>query len=170
MTISLVVAVAENGVIGRENALPWRLSADLRRFKELTMGHTVIMGRKTFESIGKGLTGRRNLVVSRNPEFRPEGATRVPNLEAAFEAAGPTGEVFVIGGSDIYRQAMPLAEKIFLTLVHAAPEGDAHFPLPDSVQWALVSTELHGADDKNEFSSEFRVYQRRNKEKMDLRT
>ena len=165
MTISLVVAVAENGVIGRENALPWRLSADLRRFKELTMGHTVIMGRKTFESIGKGLTGRRNLVVSRNPEFRPEGATRVPSLEAAFETAGPTGEVFVIGGSDIYRQALPLAEKIFLTLVHAAPEGDAHFPLPDSAQWALVSTELHGADDKNEFSSEFRVYTRKKQEK-----
>jgi dihydrofolate reductase len=170
VTISLVVAVAENGVIGRANALPWRLSADLRRFKELTMGHTVIMGRKTFESIGKGLTGRRNLVVSRNPEFRPEGATRVPSLEAAFEAAGPTGEVFVIGGSDIYRQAMPLAEKIFLTLVHAAPEGDAHFPLPDSAQWALVSTELHGADDRNEFATEFRVYQRREKEKRDLRT
>lgn len=161
MTIALVVAVAENGVIGRENALPWRLSADLRRFKALTMGHTVIMGRKTFESIGKGLTGRRNLVVSRNPEFRPEGATRVPNLVAAFTEAGPTGEVFVIGGADIYRQAMPHAEKIYLTLVRAAPEGDAHFPLPEGNEWALVSTELRGADDQNEYSAEFRVYQRR---------
>lgn len=165
MTISLVVAVAENGVIGRENALPWRLSADLRRFKTLTLGHTVIMGRKTFESIGKGLTGRRNLVVSRNPEFRPEGATRVPSMEAAFVEAGPTGEVFVIGGADIYRQAMPRAQKIFLTLVHASPDGDARFPLPEGNEWVLVSTELRGADDKNEFSSEFRIYTRRKKEK-----
>jgi len=161
VTIALVVAVAENGVIGRGNALPWRLSADLRRFKALTMGHTVIMGRKTFDSIEKGLTGRRNLVVSRNPEFRPEGATRVPSLEAAFNEAGPTGEVFVIGGADIYRQAMPVADKIYLTLVHATPEGDAHFPLPEGTEWALVSTEPRGADDKNEYSSEFRVYQRR---------
>ena len=161
MSIALVVAVAENGVIGMGNTLPWRLSADLRRFKALTLGHTVIMGRKTFDSIGKGLTGRRNLVVSRNPEFRPEGATRVPSLEAAFNEAGPTGEVFVIGGADIYRQAMPAAEKIYLTLVHATPEGDAHFPLPDGKEWALVSTEPRGADDKNEYSSEFRVYQRR---------
>ena len=161
MTISLVVAVAENGVIGNGNALPWRLSADLRRFKTLTLGHTVIMGRKTFESIGKGLTGRRNLVVSRNPEFRPEGATRVPSLEVAFAEAGPAGEVFVIGGADIYRQALPVAEKIFLTLVRATPEGDAHFALPEGSEWVLVSSELRGADDKNEYSSEFRVYQRR---------
>jgi dihydrofolate reductase len=161
VTISLVVAVAENGVIGNGNALPWRLSADLRRFKALTLGHTVIMGRKTFESIGKGLTGRRNLVVSRNPEFRPAGATRVPSLEVAFAEAGPAGEVFVIGGADIYRQALPVAEKIYLTLVRAAPEGDAHFPLPEGNEWALVSSELRGADDKNEYSSEFRVYQRR---------
>jgi dihydrofolate reductase len=165
VTVALVVAVADNGVIGRENALPWRLSADLRRFKALTLGHTVIMGRKTFESIGKGLTGRRNLVVSRNPEFRPEGATRVPSLEAAFAEAGPTGEVFVIGGAEIYRQAMPRAEQIYLTLVHASPEGDAHFPLPEEEEWTLVSTELLGADDKNEFATEFRVYQRKRKEK-----
>lgn len=161
MTVALVVAVAENGVIGRANALPWRLSADLRRFKALTLGHTVIMGRKTFESIGKGLTGRRNLVVSRNPEFRPDSATRVPSLDAALEEAGPTGEVFVIGGADIYRQAMPVAERIYLTLVHAAPEGDAYFPLPEGKEWALVSTELHGADDRNEFATEFRVYKRK---------
>ncbi len=169
MSIALVVAVAENGVIGRDNALPWRLSADLRRFKALTLGHTVIMGRKTFESIGKGLTGRRNLVVSRNPEFRPEGATRVPSLEAAFTEAGPTGEVFVIGGADIYRQAMPRAEKIYLTLVHASPEGDAHFPLPEGNAWALVSTELRGADDRNEFAVGVSGLQRR-KRRKGLRT
>jgi dihydrofolate reductase len=159
--VSLVVAVAENGVIGRDNALPWRLSADLKRFKALTLGHTVIMGRKTFESIGKGLTGRRNLVVSRNPEFRPAGATRVPNLAAALETAGPAGDVFIIGGAEIYRQARPLAGRIYLTLVHARPEGDSHFPLPGSSEWTLLSSELHGADEKNDFPSEFRVYERR---------
>jgi len=166
--ISLIVAAADNDVIGADGGLPWRLSDDLRRFKALTLGHTVIMGRKTFESIGKGLTGRRNLVVSRNPEFRPEGAQRVPSLDAAFAEAGPTGDVFVIGGAEIYRQAMPRAEKIFLTLVHASPEGDVHFPLPEGDAWALVSTELRGADDRNEFATEFRVYQRREKEKKDL--
>lgn len=155
-----MVAVAENGVIGKGNALPWRLSADLRHFKALTLGHTVIMGRKTFESIGKGLSGRRNLVVSRNPEFRPEGAERVPSLAAALETAGPAGEVFVIGGAEVYRQAMPLADRLYLTLVHAAPEGDAHFPLPRPTEWKLVSAESRGADDKNEFSFEFRVYDR----------
>ena len=158
--VSLVVAVAENGVIGRDNALPWRLSADLRRFKALTLGHTVIMGRRTFESIGKGLTGRRNLVVSRNPEFRPAGATRVPNLAAALETAGPAGEVFIIGGADIYRQARPLATRIYLTLVHARPEGDAHFPLPEGKTWRLVSSESHPADEKNDFATEFHVYER----------
>jgi len=162
VTIALVVAAAENGVIGRDNALPWgRLSDDLRRFKALTLGHTVIMGRKTLESIGKGLTGRRNLVVSRNPEFRPVGAERVPSLEAALDAAGPACDVYIIGGAEIYRQALPFADTIYLTLVHAAPEGDAHFPLPDRGDWALVSTELHGANDRNEFATEFRVYKRK---------
>jgi dihydrofolate reductase len=158
--LSLVVAAAENGVIGRDNALPWRLSVDLRRFKALTLGHTVIMGRKTFESIGKGLPGRRNLVVSRNPEFRPAGATRVPSLEAALSAAGPAGEVFVIGGADIYRQALPLAERIYFTLVHARPEGDSRFPLPEQPDWRMVSSEMHAADEKNDFPTEFRVYDR----------
>lgn len=162
MSIALVVAVAENGVIGRDNGLPWgRLSDDLRRFKSLTLGHTVIMGRKTLDSIGKGLTGRRNLVVSRNPEYRPAGAERVPSLEAALDAVGPGCDAYVVGGAEIYRQAMPLADTIYLTLVLASPEGDAHFALPDKAEWALVSTEHHGADDRNEFATEFRVYKRK---------
>ena len=155
-----MVAVAENGVIGKDNALPWRLPADLRRFKALTLGHTVIMGRKTFESIGKGLTGRRNLVVSRNPAFHPAGAERVPSPDAALAAAGDAGDVFVIGGAEIYRQARPLADRIHLTLVHASPEGDTHFALPTSPDWRLVSTEPHGADEKHEFAFEFRTYDR----------
>jgi dihydrofolate reductase len=160
VSIALVVAVAENGVIGKDNGLPWHQSADLRRFRQLTLGHTVVMGRKTFDSIGKGLTGRRNLVVSRNPEFRPPGATRVPSLAAAFDMAGEGCDLFVIGGAEIYRQAMPVADRIYLTLVHASPEGDAHFSLPQPPEWKLVSTELHGADDRNDHETEFRVYER----------
>ncbi len=161
--VSLVVAAAENGVIGRDNGLPWHLSADLRRFKAITVGHTVIMGRKTFDSIGKGLSGRRNLVVSRNPAFRPPGAERVPTLEAALVAAGPGCDVYIVGGAEIYRQALPLADRIYLTLVHARPEGDAHFFLPEGPEWTLESTEAHGADEKNDFPTEFRVYQRANR-------
>jgi len=160
VTVSLVVAVAENGVIGRENGLPWHLSADLRRFKALTLGHTVIMGRKTFDSIGKGLTGRWNLVVSLNPEFRPTGATRVPSLAAALDAAGPGCDVFIVGGAEIYRQALPLADRIYLTVVHASPEGDAHFSLPEGPKWKLISSEAHGADERNDYATEFRLYER----------
>ena len=159
--IALVVAAAENGVIGKANGLPWHLSADLRRFKAITVGHTVIMGRKTFDSIGKGLPGRRNLVVSRNPEFRPAGATRVPSLAAALDAAGPGCDVFIVGGAEIYRQALPLADRVYLTVVHASPEGDAHFFLPEGPEWKLIASEEHGADEKNDFPTEFRTYERK---------
>lgn len=159
--IALVVAAAENGVIGKANGLPWHLSADLRRFKAITVGHTVIMGRKTFDSIGKGLPGRRNLVVTRNPEFRPAGATRVPSLAAALDTAGPGCDVFVVGGAEIYRQALPLADRVYLTVVHASPEGDAHFFLPDGPEWRLVSSEAHVADEQNDFPTEFRIYEKR---------
>ena len=118
------------------------------------------MGRKTFDSIGKGLPGRRNLVVSRNPEFRPTGATRVPSLAAALDAAGPGCDVFIVGGAEIYRQALPLADRIYLTVVHASPEGDAHFFLPEGPEWKLISSEAHGADEKNDFPTEFRLYER----------
>jgi len=163
--IALVVAAAENGVIGKENAMPWHLSADLRRFKALTVGHTVVMGRKTFDSIGKGLPGRRNLVVSRNPEFRPAGATRVPSLEAALDAAGPGCDVFIVGGAEIYRQALPLADRIYLTRVHASPEGDSHFFLPEGAEWKLISSEAHGTDEKNDYPTDFLRYDRVRKQK-----
>lgn len=156
------MAVAENGVIGRDNALPWRLATDLRRFKALTMGHPVIMGRKTWDSIRKPLPGRRNLVVSRNPAFQPAGAERMPSLEAALAAAaaGPGGEeVFVVGGAELYRLAMPLADRIYLTLVHARPEGDARMELPGA-EWTLTAAEAHAADERNEYAMEFRVYSR----------
>jgi len=155
VSIALVVAVAENGVIGKGNALPWRLSADLRRFKALTLGHTVIMGRKTFDSIGKGLTGRRNLVVSRNPEFRPEGATRVPSLEAAFNEAGPTGEVFVIGGANSAGQGAMMFSRFasHVTMVVRSPSLEERMSqyLVDQIRGTanievLVSTQVLSVD------------------------
>jgi len=156
--------VAENGVIGRQNALPWRLPTDLRRFKALTMGHPVIMGRKTWDSIRKPLPGRRNIVVTRNAAFQPAGAERAGSLEAALTAAanGPGGsEVFVVGGAEIYRLALPLADRIHLTLVRARPEGDAYFPLPDEQRWRLVSSESVPKGEGNEFAMEFRLYERK---------
>ncbi|HET9292989.1 MAG TPA: dihydrofolate reductase [Gemmatimonadales bacterium] len=161
MTTSVMVAMADNGVIGRRNGLPWRQSADLKRVKAVTSGHTVIMGRKTFESVGRPLPNRRNIVVSRSSEFRPGGVTVAPTLEAAFELAKDDGEVFVMGGAEIYRQAWPHVDRLYLTLVHAAPEGDAYLQLPPLDDWKLVSSESHPADEQNEFPYEFRLYEKR---------
>ena len=161
MTISVMVAMADNGVIGRRNGLPWRQSADLKRVKAVTTGHTVIMGRKTFDSVGRPLPNRRNIVVSRSPEFRPDGVTVAPTLEAAFELAKGDGEVFVMGGAEIYRQAWPRVDRLYLTLVHASPEGDAYLEIPPLGDWKLISSEAYPADERNEFPYEFRVYEKR---------
>lgn len=126
-TISLIVAMDEAGVIGRDGALPWRLPEDLKHFRRLTLGKTVLMGRRTFESLGKPLEQRQNWVLSRDVRFRPEGCRVFGTLEAAV-AAHPGGELMVIGGAEVYRQALPLADRIHLTRVHAALEGDTRFP------------------------------------------
>ncbi len=118
----------ENRTIGKENRLPWRLPVDLRHFKLVTMGHPVIMGRKTYESIGKPLSGRRNIVVSRQKEFRAAGCETANDLVAAFKLCEGADEVFVMGGADLFRQAMPLAGRLYLTVVHTVIEGDVHFP------------------------------------------
>lgn len=125
--ISMVVAMDQNRLIGRHGQLPWRLPEDLRHFRRLTLGKTVLMGRKTFESLGKPLEQRQNWVLSRDARFRPEGCRVFETLDAAV-AAHPEGELMVIGGAEIYRQALPLADRIHLTLVHAALEGDTWFP------------------------------------------
>src|SRR5262245_37513826 len=129
MRISLIAAMAENGVIGRGGQLPWRLEADLARFKQLTMGHTVIMGRKTWESIGRPLPGRRMIVVTRQGRYAADGIEVAGNLEAALEAARVAGEeeAFIIGGAEVYRQALPLADRLYMTLVLAEIEGDTKF-------------------------------------------
>ena len=150
MSLALVVAAAENGVIGRDNGLPWRLPGDLKQFRRLTTGKPVIMGRRTFESIGRALPERLNIVVSRQPGYREPGILVVPTFEEAVragrEAAAPgMVEVMVIGGADIYRQALPLADRIYLTEVHARVDGDTHLPAVDWTEWREVSRELHPA-------------------------
>jgi dihydrofolate reductase len=150
--LAIIVAVAENGVIGRDNGLPWRLSGDLQYFKRVTMGKPVIMGRKTYESIGRPLPGRRNIVITRNPSFQADGIDVVPSLDAALALAGSAAaaegveETVVIGGAEIYRAALPLADRLYITEVHASVEGDTLLPEIDWDQWRESSREVHAAD------------------------
>ncbi|MFN7398908.1 MAG: dihydrofolate reductase [Sandaracinobacter sp.] len=149
--IVLVVAVADNGVIGRDGAMPWHLPAALRHFKRLTTGKPVIMGRKTFEAIGKPLPGRHNIVLTRDRSWAAEGVTVVPNLAEAIAAAGldpraRAGEIMVVGGSEIYAQAMPIATRVELTRIHVQPDGDTHFPDLDPAQWREVARTAHPAE------------------------
>jgi dihydrofolate reductase len=140
-TVSLVAALARNRVIGAGSRLPWYLPEDLRRFKRLTMGAPVIMGRKTHESIGKPLPGRRNIVVTRQPGARWEGCEVAGSLEAALAAAGDAPEVFVIGGAELYAAALPRADRLHLTLIDAEYEGDALFPAFDPADWRETARE-----------------------------
>lgn len=156
--ISLLVAVAENGVIGRDNDLPWHIPADLKRFKRLSMGKPIIMGRKTWDSLGRPLPGRRNIVITRNPEFEAPGGEVVTSLDEALTRAGNAEEIVIIGGGEIFELAMPVADRIYYTLVHARPEGDAHFPEVDWNQWEAVAREA-GSD--GGLSFEYIDYNRR---------
>ena len=132
MIISIIAAMAENRVIGRENKLPWDLPSEHRRFKEITMGHPVIMGRKTFESIGHPLPGRKNIIITTQRGFSPEGCVVVNDLQAAIMACEGADEVFICGGEAVFREAMPLADRIYLTIVEEEFDGDAFFPgIPD---------------------------------------
>jgi dihydrofolate reductase len=128
MIISLIAAMAENRVIGSGGTIPWKLPEDLRRFRSITMGHAVIMGRKTFESIGRPLPGRRNIILTRNREYRAEGCLVVHGLEAALAECREADEVFICGGGEVFREALPLASRIYLTVVHINVEGDTFFP------------------------------------------
>lgn len=139
--ICLVVAAAENGVIGRGGTLPWRMPSDLKTFRRLTLGKPIVMGRKTWASIGKPLEGRDNIVITRDPAFSVDGAIAAASLDAAIviartcAAARAAAEIMIIGGADIYRQAMPIADRIYLTRIHASPSGDAVFADPDPADW-----------------------------------
>jgi dihydrofolate reductase len=165
MRISIIVAVAENGIIGRSGQLPWRLSDDLRRFKQLTMGHTIIMGRRTWDSIGRPLPGRRTVVVSRSCDFRTnvEGVETTTNLDQALAIAKAAGdnEAFIVGGAELYRESLEKANRLYLTRVRAAVEGDTSFPDVAWNNWTLVESEEHDASEKNEFACRFETYDRR---------
>lgn len=169
MHVSIVVAVAENGVIGRDNGLPWRLSTDLKRFKALTMGKPAIMGRKTFESIGKALPGRHFIVVTRDRSFRAEGVDTAGSLDEAITLAtvrarctpGADDEICVIGGGEIYRKAMPIADRLYVTHVMASPDGDTTFPAIEQGEWRQVSSEDHPVGEKDTQPTRFVVYERR---------
>jgi dihydrofolate reductase len=165
--LSLIVAVSHNGVIGRRGELPWKLSADLQRFKRLTMGHHIVMGRKTFESIGRLLPGRTSVIVTRQPEYHFAGAVVVHSLADAISLAEGDDELFVIGGGEIYQEALPLAARIYLTRVHVDVEGDAFFPEPASDQWTEVSRNEHATDAKNQYDHSFVVFERTDPVRLD---
>ena len=162
MIISMILAVSENGVIGRKNQLPWKkISADLRHFKRITAGHSVIMGRKTYESLGKALPKRRNIVVTRNRDWQAEDAEVFHSLEAAIAACNGETEIFIIGGSTIYNKAleMGLAQRIHLTRIHETFSGDTFFTLPKDGRWQVQAEEKQLADEKNPYDYTFFVYE-----------
>ncbi|HEX3914999.1 MAG TPA: dihydrofolate reductase [Steroidobacteraceae bacterium] len=159
--LELVVAVSENDVIGRANQLPWRLPADLRHFKNLTMGHHILMGRKTYESIGRALSGRTNWVLSRSADFAPVDCKVVRTPEEAEAAAGAQSPLMVVGGAELYRLCLPRARRMHLTLVHAQIEdGDTFFADWRRPEWSETSRERHAADDKNAHAYSFLTLER----------
>ena len=159
--ISLIVAMAANGAIGRDNSLPWRLPDDLKRFKAITTGKPLLMGRKTYESIGRPLPGRTNLVLTRDREWRADGVVIVRSLGQALGCARDAEELVAIGGEEIYRLLMPFARRIYLTLVHADIPGDTFFPDFDPTQWADVECHSHQADERNRYAFTFMTLERK---------
>ncbi|MCD9121554.1 MULTISPECIES: dihydrofolate reductase [Cupriavidus] len=157
--LTLIVARARNGVIGRDNTLPWRLPEDLAHFKRTTMGAPVIMGRKTWESIGRPLPGRRNIVVSRNPELRLDGAETASSLEDALRLCVGVEQVFLIGGAQLYAEALPSADRLIVTEIDADIDGDAHFPDIDPQRWIATERERHHSE-PNGFDYAFVTYER----------
>lgn len=158
--ISLVVAAAENGVIGVDGQLPWRLPDDLKYFKRLTTGKPVLMGRKTFDSIGRPLPDRLNIVMTRNADIPAPGCAVAASPESAIELAGQADEIMVIGGATIYEQFAAIADRIYLTRVHAHVDGDAFFATPDPAVWQQTSSEHHAADERHAYAFDFVVYER----------
>ena len=156
--IALIAARAANGVIGVNGGLPWHLPDDLKRFKALTTGHTVVMGRRTWETLSRPLPDRTNLVLTRDRAYHAPGATVVHTLDAAVEHAG--GSLFVLGGGDVYAAALPRATHLYLTELHADVEGDARFPQVDLSTWRLVREEHHPADERHAYAFTYRDYER----------
>lgn len=157
--VSVIVAVADNGVIGDKNTLLWHISEDLRNFKRVTSGHPVIMGRKTFDSLGRPLPNRTNVVITRQ-NLEIEGCKVVHSLEEALSLFSPEEEVFVIGGAQIYAEALPLADRFYLTRVHHAYEGDTSFPKWNESEWSLMESERFERGEKYEYPFTIEIYER----------
>ncbi|MFO0901428.1 MAG: dihydrofolate reductase [Pirellulales bacterium] len=159
--VSIIVAMAENGVVGREGALPWRLSADLKRFKQRTMGHHLIMGRKTFESLGRVLPGRTSIVLTRRPDYQPpDGVFVARNVDEALQLAADDDEIFVIGGAEIYSQLWDRADRLYVTRVHADVAGDARIDPGPWDGWRCTASVEHPADEKNEHPHADEIWER----------
>jgi dihydrofolate reductase len=161
MIISLIAALDRNRLIGAGNRLPWHLPADLAHFKRLTLGRPVLMGRRTWESLGRPLPGRRNIVLTRDAGFQAPGCVAVHDIESALAAAGRVDEVFVIGGAAFYAQMLPRARRMYLTLVEAEFSGDAWFPAFDPEDWRETASEAHAADERNPHPFRFVTLERR---------
>jgi dihydrofolate reductase len=158
-TVSMIVAASENGVIGKDGDMPWRLSADLKNFKAITLGHTIIMGRKTWDSIQRLLPGRQTVIVTRQSEFKVDGAIVVGSLEDALVATEDESP-FIVGGAEIYRLALPFVTKIYLTRVHAEIEGDTWMPEVEFSQWNKLESVSHPSDEKNSHGYSFEIYEK----------
>lgn len=161
MSVSLIVAASQNDVIGRDGDMPWRLSADLQRFKKLTMGHVIVMGRKTYESIGRLLPGRQTVIVTRQAGYAVEGAVIASNVAAALQTPSAAGEIFVVGGGEIYAQAIDLADQIYMTRVQTTiTDGDTFFPPLAPDNWRQVEATEFAPDEKNDYPTTFEVWRR----------
>lgn len=161
MILSFVVAYDRNRVIGKDNALPWRLPADLRRFKRLTTGKPVLMGRRTFESIGAPLAERRNLVLTRDASYRPDGVEAVRSIDEALARCARMDELVVIGGADVFRQLLPRADRLYLTEIDAAFEGDTYFPEIERSEWREIERQRHEPDARNAYAYTFLTLERK---------
>ncbi|ERJ60970.1 dihydrofolate reductase [Sphingobacterium paucimobilis] len=159
--ITLIVAAAENNAIGKNNQMPWHLPNDFKYFKKTTLGHSVIMGRKTFESIGKPLPERRNIVLTRDQQYNNPEIDVANSLQDVLTYCRDEREIFIIGGANIYQQVLPLAQRVLLTRVHATIDGDAFFPELPSTEWELISQEKHNKDEKHVYDYTFEVWQRK---------
>jgi dihydrofolate reductase len=160
MKLAIIVATDQQGLIGENNDLPWRLSADLQYFRQVTMAKPLIMGRNTHESIGRPLPGRKNIIVTKNKSFHADGCTVVNSIDDALLACEDVDEVMVMGGASLYEQLLPIADKLYLTQVHASLAGDTWFPAWNKEEWSEISREDYQADGKNEYDYSFIVYEK----------
>lgn len=158
--LSVIVAMAKNRVIGADNRIPWHLPAELKLFKNVTMGHHIVMGRRTWESINRLLPGRTSVIVTRQSDYSVPGAVVVHTLQEALAAGASDEEVFVIGGAELFKESLPLADRLHLTVVDTEPAGDTYMPPVDFSQWRAVSSELHPADARNPLAYEYTLYER----------